>query len=192
MRIPTIAAVWSVSVLAACGEPQLCRLENHCIRDGDDGVRCQDGYTWEDPDDEENFNCVPLPFDLTVSDVTLAPDIIGNPEVFATIVNGFETTLDEARFRATMFDNDDEVREYGSGSSSQGLVSETDLAPGASRNPVWTMFGYDGANGVRFEVTGVQLVDEDDLRNCEGADCCFSACFATESTCPDYCSDEFE
>ena len=34
-----------------------CQAVNHCVRDGD-RVNCEEGYTWEDPDDSDNFNCV--------------------------------------------------------------------------------------------------------------------------------------
>jgi hypothetical protein len=35
-----------------------CKQENKCLRDGDQN-RCADGFQWEDPSDQDNFNCVP-------------------------------------------------------------------------------------------------------------------------------------
>lgn len=34
-----------------------CQEENHCVRQ-DGEVMCEDGYTWEDPNDSDNYNCV--------------------------------------------------------------------------------------------------------------------------------------
>ncbi len=38
-------------------EDDRCQAVNHCVRDGDQ-VNCEEGYTREDPDDSDNFNCV--------------------------------------------------------------------------------------------------------------------------------------
>jgi hypothetical protein len=35
-----------------------CKEENHCVRE-DGQTLCEDGYQWEDPDDGDNYNCVP-------------------------------------------------------------------------------------------------------------------------------------
>jgi hypothetical protein len=48
---------------ALLGCPELgghpCKEENHCIRE-DGELYCEDGYTWEDPEDSENYNCVAI------------------------------------------------------------------------------------------------------------------------------------
>ncbi len=36
-----------------------CQIENHCVPQGAGG-RCEAGYTWEDPQDPKNYNCVLL------------------------------------------------------------------------------------------------------------------------------------
>ncbi len=38
---------------------EVCLEENHCTRDRDGQLVCEDGFTWEDPDDSENYTCVP-------------------------------------------------------------------------------------------------------------------------------------
>jgi hypothetical protein len=49
--------------LGACpnlgGDDHPCVEENHCLRvDGE--LECEDGYTWEDPADADNYNCVSI------------------------------------------------------------------------------------------------------------------------------------
>lgn len=36
-----------------------CQPENHCVR-ADGQLFCEEGYTWQDPDDEDNYVCVPV------------------------------------------------------------------------------------------------------------------------------------
>jgi hypothetical protein len=42
---------------AAIEEEHPCKEENHCLR-VDGRLECEDGYEWEDPDDQDNFMCV--------------------------------------------------------------------------------------------------------------------------------------
>src|SRR5690606_10406058 len=70
MRASAIAIpLFSLPLLAACGangelpgfdDEHPCKAENHCLREDGESV-CESGYQWEDPDDEDNYNCVLIP-----------------------------------------------------------------------------------------------------------------------------------
>jgi hypothetical protein len=57
ITVVVFAALMSVASSGGENENE-CTEENHCVRDGDQ-VNCEEGYTWEDPDDSDNFKCLP-------------------------------------------------------------------------------------------------------------------------------------
>ncbi len=61
-RISYLTVLFGSLMLLACGEADVgtekCTAANHChLQDGIPA--CDDGYTWEDPDDNDNLRCVP-------------------------------------------------------------------------------------------------------------------------------------
>ncbi len=60
-----LVATLPLAALLACIPPETedvqspCKSENHCVSEGRDFL-CEAGYEWENPDDEDNYNCVAI------------------------------------------------------------------------------------------------------------------------------------
>jgi hypothetical protein len=57
---PAPLSVSSPSSSVRASNDPLCNPQNHCLVGEDDRFRCEEGYRWEEPDNEENFNCILL------------------------------------------------------------------------------------------------------------------------------------
>lgn len=92
MRMFTLALFLS---LVACVpadpvEETKCLSENHCY-EGSDAYYCEDGFTWEDPDNSDNFTCVEVVEDYGTIDL--------ENECILTTPSGFGGGLVEIQYR---------------------------------------------------------------------------------------------
>ncbi|MBL92996.1 MAG: hypothetical protein CMH56_14440, partial [Myxococcales bacterium] len=61
--------IWSTGCLTPPepSQPHPCEQADHCVYDRTAGEsNCKEGYTWADPSDSTNYNCVALEGDACV------------------------------------------------------------------------------------------------------------------------------
>ncbi len=84
--------VWTFVIIAGCLSSETpsehpCETADHCVYDSTAGEsNCKDGYTWADPSDANNYNCVsvedesctPMSCDVQDAECGSIPDACGN------------------------------------------------------------------------------------------------------------------